>query len=492
MNTYAAGARPSRLYDSRPTRLFDARQVRLFALVAVGQLVAIGLARLLVEAPLPAFGALYAFAFCLLAARRPDIALLITLGTTPMLTDLSGGGGEAKFSITEINLLLLSLVFFGQVLFGRRRVSLGPISFPIVLYLAACGVASYLSWRAESGPRALVQTFIYIVITPIVFAWMLRRPQEHLLALCGLLFTGVLLSLVLIVTRQSYVLGLHKNGSGSSLSMCILVATELCFAARDPRHKRLLLGVLAILIGGIIITLSRGGWLAALSGLFVITMLRREWKLAAWGVVVLLPVAALVFSLLPQKERNYAFDFDPTKRMNLSARLDNDAYAKAVYAQSPIYGVGVGLRKEYDATNLAYLTLAETGWIGLISLGSIFVAFAWTVRSAAKRLSRSDPLFTLVVVGAACMTGKLMHGMVDHYWTRGALTVAWGAAGMTLQAWFFLRARDALQNPLVRERLALEEAMRAAYLRALPSPMSPIATPISALPASQSADSRNA
>lgn len=87
------------------------------------------------------------------------------------------------------------------------------------------------------------------------------------------------------------------------------------------------------------------------------------------------------------------------------------------------------------------------------------------------------------------MTGKLMHGMVDHYWTRGALTVAWGTAGMTLQAWLLLRARDALQNPLVRERLALEEAMRAAYLRALPSPMAPVSLPVAALPAAQSTDS---
>jgi len=28
--------------------------------------------------------------------------------------------------------------------------------------------------------------------------------------------------------------------------------------------------------------------------------------------------------------------------------------------------------------------------------------------------------------------GKLVHGMVDHYWSRGAIMIAWASVGMAL------------------------------------------------------------
>ena len=39
------------------------------------------------------------------------------------------------------------------------------------------------------------------------------------------------------------------------------------------------------------------------------------------------------------------------------------------------------------------------------------------------------------------MTYKLFHGMVDHYWTRGALTIAWAGAGLTITAYHAFMAR---------------------------------------------------
>ena len=35
-----------------------------------------------------------------------------------------------------------------------------------------------------------------------------------------------------------------------------------------------------------------------------------------------------------------------------------------------------------------------------------------------------------LVLAVALTIGRLAHGMVDHYWSRGPVTVAWAAVGM--------------------------------------------------------------
>jgi hypothetical protein len=60
-----------------------------------------------------------------------------------------------------------------------------------------------------------------------------------------------------------------------------------------------------------------------------------------------------------------------------------------------------------------------------------------------KRLRRSDPLYSSVAIGGALMFGRLIHGMVDHYWSRGAITIAWAGAGMATYGYLVVRQREA-------------------------------------------------
>jgi hypothetical protein len=97
------------------------------------------------------------------------------------------------------------------------------------------------------------------------------------------------------------------------------------------------------------------------------------------------------------------------------------------------------LRKEYDATNVIWVCLAETGIPGLIAFAAIHGVYLQMVRKTKKFVPETSPLYSLLVVGAALVFARLVHGVVDHYWSRGALLVAWGGAGMSVAVYFHVR-----------------------------------------------------
>ena len=55
----------------------------------------------------------------------------------------------------------------------------------------------------------------------------------------------------------------------------------------------------------------------------------------------------------------------------------------------------------------------------------------------------------MCVIGGALMLSRLAHGQVDHYWSRGALILAWTGKGMALHAHYIVlrRVRSAQRLP---------------------------------------------
>ena len=168
--------------------------------------------------------------------------------------------------------------------------------------------------------------------------------------------------------------------------------------------------------------------------------LRRKFRLlmqVSIGAVLLIAVA---WRFLPSESRDYATSLD-SKNENIRLRYQSIDYARDIFERNPVLGVGVGLRKEYDATNIAWLTLAETGVPGLATwllIHFILVRMVWRDH---QYVAQSDILFSLTALGGALVTSKLIHGMVDHYWRRGAIMVAGGSAGMATHAHFIIRKR---------------------------------------------------
>ena len=161
---------------------------------------------------------------------------------------------------------------------------------------------------------------------------------------------------------------------------------------------------------------------------------------------------AVGWRFLPAESREYATGFN-RENENIRLRFQSIDFAREAFESDPVLGVGVGLRKEYDATNILWLTLAESGVPGLVAWLLMHAALARMVWRTQRHLARDDALFSLAALGAALVLGKLVHGLVDHYWSRGDIMFAWASAGMATHAHFVTRRRRALRAAASRRRL---------------------------------------
>ena len=378
--------------------------------------------------------AIYVTMYYMLTWDRPAVALLLILAAAPFQTDVSGGGGFARFSLAEVNLALA----IPLILVRSKRVRLGPSAFPIGLYLIVC-VLSALQSPRDTTVTSILQMILYFYVAVAVFSTLAKSPDDYVPAMWGLLWVGAALSIAGMATNF-FLPGMNKNGIGASLSVVFLVATELWFRGYTARAK-LRLGILfSIVTAGLLLSLSRGAWLGAMLGVLVLFTLRQQLKIVVRFAIVALPVIWLGWGFVPAEKREYALGFDKS-RYNIAARYDSVEYANMQWQRNSLLGSGVGLRKEYDATNIVMLTLAETGILGFISFFSIQIVLLAALYKAQVGLPRSDPLFSLLALGGALTVARIGHGMVDHYWSRGAITVAWSSVGMSTYALSALRAR---------------------------------------------------
>lgn len=377
-------------------------------------------------------GALYVSLFVVVAWARPEVALLLIFASSPFQNDLAGGG-PVKFSLAELNLALALPVMLVRNLVAGRPLRYGPVAVPVLIYLAVCLAASLLNWRGKTTIVSLAQMGVYMVAAVVVFASSVSRLEKLLVPLAGLLCVGVFFGILVIAVGRPF--GIHKNGLGATLSVVAAVGLELWFAARTKKRKRFLAAAAVVVTVGLMCTLSRGAWIAALGGVFVVAVLRQQYRLVFRSALVLVPFLAVGWILLPEESTEYATDFSTSAR-NINARLQSIEFAMAQFRSNPVLGTGVGLRKEFDATNIVMTVLAETGVIGLIAFGAIHVVILRMAWQTQKRLSRSDPKFSLVAIGGALIVGRLLHGLVDHYWSRGAVSAAWAGVGMATAVYF--------------------------------------------------------
>jgi hypothetical protein len=147
-------------------------------------------------------------------------------------------------------------------------------------------------------------------------------------------------------------------------------------------------------------------------------------------MLVMIPAIVACWFIMPQEQRDYIFNSGGSHG-SVQSRIDNNAYFADQFMQSPVIGMGVGLRKEHDSTNIIMSTLAETGVLGLLSFMAVQISFFWVVFLAMRRVPLDDPDFTILVLGAALVLCLFTHGQVDHYWSRTQLPV-WGLAGAAI------------------------------------------------------------
>ena len=181
----------------------------------------------------------------------------------------------------------------------------------------------------------------------------------------------------------------------------------------------------------LLLAVSRGAWLGTVAGIFALFGLRAQYGRMLRLLLILAPAIALLWAFMPTQQKEYALGFG-AERENIKLRLDTIDFTWKTFLSSPIIGKGVALRKEIDATNLATVTLAETGVLGFAAFVALQIAVCRTVWRTWQKLPPGSAYSSPVALGGALTLARLVHGMVDHYWSRGAITQAWAAVGMTI------------------------------------------------------------
>jgi hypothetical protein len=374
--------------------------------------------------------ALYVPCYLMLCWYRPELALGLMFAEVSFPYDVAENS-PVKMALSEISLCLALPVFwFKSLSVGHRRI-FNPIALPIGAYFLICMISTLVNWNGKDALVSFFQMVIYLVIAVKFFSSYVPYQRQMYAAFYGLIASCTAVSLIMVATRNDYVLGIHKNASGGVVAFAVIVLAEfwLSAAARGRRRKWLTI-LLAVNIAGLVMSTCRGGWLGALAGLGVLLIFRRQYGLFAKALLVMIPAIAACWMILPRESKDYALDVGASSH-NVRTRLDSIQFAKTRFMADPALGSGIGLRKEYDATNVIMSTLAETGVPGLGAFLAIHAALLWTIARTMRSFLRTDTAFSLLALGAALLVCRFTHGCVDHYWARSQAPV-WGAAGMAI------------------------------------------------------------
>jgi hypothetical protein len=443
------------------------------------------------DQPIVIYGAIYAVAFWFAAWKWPATALILIFSIAPFQNDL--GGGSVRFSLAEINIALLLPLVVLRCYLEKRPFHVGPTLIPVLLYFMVCAYTSIYHDVGRSTILSVVQMVIYLVFVVGIFVSYPRHVEEIRPALIGLLVVGCLLASYTVLTRNNFILGLNKNSVGQSYACTVLVALELWFAAPTLKVKKWIAVALTIAGVGLVFSVSRGAWMGCFLGAMLICGLRRQYQLVMRASLIMIPIFALAWQYLPDDTKSYATDFS-AKRHNIAQRYVFVEEAKELWYKSPIIGSGVGVRKDYDATNLAWSTLAETGVLGLAAFLAVHIVFFAMIFKTHRYLRRDSIQFSLLLIGGALVLRHFAHGMVDHYWTRGAATLSWGGAGMAMYSYYVVhyemrrRARKPKAAPIHgRHQPSPRGAFARHPQRRLPAPLAERVLPPehSGLPAPQ-------
>jgi hypothetical protein len=345
-----------------------------------------------------------------------------------------------RFSVVEVNLFIMVIIFGLKMSQSRISLKYGPAFGAILLYLGLC-ISSSLGHWGQSTTTAVLQVALYMVVTVVLYASFTTDVVEFRRYCLAFVAVCVTLSCIAFASGTAFILGLHKNGVGGSLAIGTIVAAEMWISEKDMRRKWILGAAGALIVAGMIYSLSRGAWMGASVGIVAILLIRRQIKLIFQLLIALVPLVYLMWNWLPAEKKANVTDLNP-KGDNVRLRVVTIDYCMAVFQANPTTGIGLSVLKEIDATNIIMVTLAETGWPGLLAFLLVHVQIARMIFTLRKSISLTDPRFSILVISGALVTSKLVHGVVDHYWSRGTLSVAWACVGIVTGLYYSVRAQQ--------------------------------------------------
>jgi O-antigen ligase len=209
--------------------------------------------------------------------------------------------------------------------------------------------------------------------------------------------------------------------------------------------------LLAILVGCLVLTFSRGSMAAFGIALLFSAALRYR------RLVLILIVIGLIIVILPWSQPYVQRFAEGLKGADLATQMRFGEYSDALILVSryPLLGVGFSGAPDIDiylGVASVYLTIAENmGLIGLAAFGLVMLAvisYAWKARPYLDGVKGLRPIWLGLMAG---LLGALVGGLADHYFFnlefQHAIAIFWIFVGLLLAT----------------TRIALETAPKKAY-----------------------------
>lgn len=366
-------------------------------------------------------------------------------------------------AVRAVDMVVLQLIAASVLLLWAARVWLKPdfrLLWPPVCNAVLLFVL-YAAWRHSNADVEYVSRLeVLRVLVYAVFFFAVVNNLNRQEAVQGVVFALVFIGLALSIyavfqfmTRSEFVLKLLKpevyanrasgtyvcpNHLAGFLEMVLPLALAWTLSGRLPHTKKIMLGYSALMmVAGIGVTLSRGGWVATISGLVLFSALysrRRSVRLPALAFLMLVTLGSIWFVSTAQYSK------DRFKGLFQSGKFDDTRFhiwkpAAKMWLDHPWTGVGPGhfdarfaqyrpesmQRRPVRAHNDYLNTLADWGVVGA---GLVAAAFALLFAGALKSwkyvtrsqgdLGGSQGNRSAFLLGAVVSLATLLvHSMVD-------------------------------------------------------------------------------
>ena len=260
----------------------------------------------------------------------------------------------------------------------------------------------------------------------VMLFWVISQQVTDLPRITGVFKTLVFVHLVIAVLNpqlldggRQYIQSGAFMGDGNDFALSLNVAIPLClfliFESTKARQRLFYLAALAVLVGLVVLTQSRGGTVAlGCVGLYY--WLKSDKKLAMGAVAAVAVV--MIVALAPSGYFERMSSIGDTEEGSNRGRIDAWKAAGAMALDNPILGVGAGHfaimhGARYGgliqtAHSIYFLVLGELGLPGIVVFIWIIAANLVANRRLAQQLSTRDPAATrsdrqLLAAGSAAL-----------------------------------------------------------------------------------------
>lgn len=376
----------------------------------------------------PQFGVLLAagFVFLGLVIRQPVMAGVLAV------PGLYAAQRVGPLSATDL-LIAFGAVLALPALAGSHLSRLRPLTTPLAAYLVLLAPTLVMNSSLASSLEWL-HRLVLVGGSLVIGAWLVaeQRTTTALRLLVGMSVGWAVLALATSAANgfaPAYPLGYHKNYVGSLLALTLLALLVLRRRIGLAASTHWL--TVAVLAVGTMATQSRGAFLSVTLGGLIWVFVARGHLMVSWGPRAFGLLAAVAFGIFAAYSVQQQLVADNAMTNSVGVRQKVEAYTFEIWQTSPVVGVGIRYFRsgEYAgvvsaSNNAVNSELAESGLFGATG----FVLFHSAAFVVLYRRRRTD----LGVAALATVSGQLLHGMVDIYWSSGVSPLPWILAGMAL------------------------------------------------------------